>query len=197
MRATVAFIIPTTAAGTERRGRALRSLLAQSDPDWFAVAVANGPAPYMPLEARYFSLRGPSGGGPVAALNVAINHLHLAARVGDFDSEWVTALDDHDTVSEETVARLKQVGDAADVVIFRTHTTHGLVFPHPSIPVLAPTEVGNAVMFRRAFMERAGVQAAPVADYVAYMLTQAMEAGARVLLHPSINYFEKDHRPRV
>lgn len=197
MRAAVTFIIPTSAAGTERRGRALRSLLAQSDPDWLAVAIGAGEAPYLPLEARYFTLRGPADGGVPALLNSAFMHLHLAARVGEIDTEWVAVLDDHDTVSEQFVARCKDIGDAADVIIFRTQTTLDVVLPNREYPALVPGEVGSAVVVRRAFADRAHLDFEPVDDPMSHLLRQAFVSGARVLLHPSINYFEKDHRPRA
>jgi hypothetical protein len=180
----------------DQRGRALRSLLAQSDPDWFAVAVASGFVPNLPLEARYFSVRGRADASKVEVLNDALNHLHLAASTGDMDCEWVAVLDDHDTVSPEFVARCKEVEEVADVIIFRSHYAREVVLPHPLYPALVPEEIGLGIVFRRAFAEHAALRFEPVGDPLSYFLVQAEKSGARVLLHPAISYFEKDTAPR-
>lgn len=197
MRAAVTFIIPATAAGTGRE-RALRSLLAQSDPDWLALVIGAGVAPWLPLEARYYSVKGPTGAEEVGLVNAALAWLHLAASLGQVNTEWVAVLGEQDTVSENFVARLRDVqdgGDSVDIIAFRTKTSTNAVLPHPFYPAIVPGEIGSAVVFRRALLERTRIELHPVGDGMSYLVRQALDHGARLLLHPDISYFEKDSRP--
>jgi hypothetical protein len=191
MRASVCFVVPTTGDGHDRRGRALGSVLAQSDPDWAAVAIGSGFFPTLPLEARYFALKGREQASKVRILTDALNHLHLAQATESLEAEWVAVLDEEHTVSEQFVARCKAIDECVDVIVFRTQYKRGIVLPDALYPSLIPEHIGVGITFRRSFAERAGLEFEDVGDPISYFLTRAEHSGARVLLHPAISFYEK------
>jgi hypothetical protein len=196
VRVSVCFVVPTTRDGQDRRGRALRSLLAQADPDWCAVVIGAGFAPDLPLETRFFSVRGATGSTNMEVVNDALNHVYLARHTGDLECEWLVLLNDCHTVSEQFVTRTKaETRGTADVIIFRSQGARGLVLPNPQYPALVPDNIGCGIVLRRAFAEDAGLRFEDVGDPIAYALTETEKYGARVLLHPSISFFDRDHRP--
>src|SRR5437764_9122266 len=111
----VSVIIPAyRAAGTI--GRAVRSLLAQSEEDWEAIIIADDGADYAALladdglsDARLrFCSSGREAGGAPAARNIG-----LAAARG----RLVTPLDADDLFAAERLARLAPLALAAGAVI--------------------------------------------------------------------------------
>lgn len=176
--------------------RALRSLLAQHDPDWLAVAVGEGFVPSLPLEARYYSVKTAHGrDGLAGLLNQGMRHVRLAASLGQINPEWIGFLDSSDTVSERYVSRLMEVGEGVEVVVFRAVGAGGDIYPHPLYPALAPGDVDLSFAVRRSFADHFNIEFGAVADVPHFFLRQCMSLGARILLHPDISYFVEDQRP--
>lgn len=193
MNAAVTFILPATAAGVGRE-RALRSLLAQTDPDWLALAIGRGVAPWLPLEARFYSVKGPADVREAGLVNAALTWLHLAAHMEQVNTEWIAVIGEDDTVSEQFVARVKRIGDGANVAVFRSFDGKRGILPHPAFPALLPGEIGSCVIARRAFVEAVGLEFADGRSVESFFRDASLQ-GARVHLDPAINYFVKDAHP--
>lgn len=195
MRAAVTFIIPMTRKRLRERHRALRSVFAQTDPDWLAVACGAGFVPDLPLEARNFAIKAPEDATMAEQCNLALRHLHLAVELGQVESEWVAFLDEQGTLNSEYVTHaLAQRTDAADVVMFRMSDAAG-VRPDPMYPSLVPGHVGPSYMVSRSFAQRHDLLFTDAPQAHARFIADASSVGARILLHPLTMYFREGLSP--
>lgn len=196
MRAAVTFVIPTTQERLRERVRAIESVYAQTDPDWLAVVCGSGFVPDLAIEARTYAVKGPVEGGKATARNMAMRHVHFAASTHDVDTDWLAFLDDQDTVSDQYVARLREIKEAADIVVFRmNHPRIGIV-PDLLFPSLVAGQIGPNFAVRRAFAHHFALEFRPRTHISeAFFFRDANRCGARVLIHPSICYFAEDARP--
>lgn len=142
----VTFIMPSL--GRPTLGGALNSLVAQTDPDWEVLVIADCVPQFVipPIASNtiwYCNLHSKWG---------AHNHGGLVRNHGlvHATGEWIAFLDDDDQVHPEYVSWLRQDGIDQDMVIFPMKLNNGgTVIPTEN---LAPGSVGISFAVRSQFV---------------------------------------------
>jgi hypothetical protein len=190
VRAAVTFIIPVTRERHRERYRTLRSVVAQTDPDWLTVCCGAGFVPDLPLEARNFAIRAPENASLAELRNFGMQHLHLAAEMEQADSDWIGFLDEGDTVSEDFVRLVGSTSpEAADVVIVRAQDPDGRIMPDSLFPSLLPGDIDMNFLISRRFAQSYDIEFRNARDIPSAFVREALLHNARLLLLPQTAYF--------
>jgi glycosyltransferase involved in cell wall biosynthesis len=182
------FIIPTI--GRDSLPRTIDSLLAQDDPDFECLLVYDGISPtFMTPDKRFQTMRTPMKLGVHEGNNVGQN---FAGKVRNFGIErvatnWISFVDDDDTVTSDYVRRLKEAQEN-DVVIFKMN--------HPQLGILPPKgcqeiingQVGISFSVRKSVLDKYHIRFMNdgIEDYNLLMTLQFHKA--KIYFSPYITY---------
>lgn len=134
---TVTFIIPSKNRPT--LNRTLRSLIAQTDPDWRALVICDGCTPPLLSDNRIQSISTEK----IGTSNNAGELRNIAAM--EANTEWIGFVDDDDTLTSQYVSILKNEllqRPYLDFIIFRMQYTDFKVLPSYGATDFEPARVG-------------------------------------------------------
>jgi glycosyltransferase involved in cell wall biosynthesis len=183
----VTFIVPTL--GRPELGRALNSIIAQTNPDWNAVVIADGLKDFAaPVEhPRIFTFglqANPKSwqfGGPVRNIGFA------------FDAaQWFAFLDDDDRLDEHYVEWIKEEGGAVDVVVFRMKFPDGNIVPPMSTTTPDQLQLGaTGISFaiRATFQKSQNLQFTAEYGEDWAFIKNCRDAGARIKVSERVGYY--------
>lgn len=149
MSALVTFVVPTV--GRTSLADTIVSLKAQSDPDWQAIVVIDGP-----------HLIRTAGHADDRISYVHAPHRRSAGLTRNFalplvTTEWTAFVDDDDELAPEYVERLRALAPGNDVVVFRMEHPSLGVLPTWEDPSIEWGQVGISYAVRSEFFSDVGV----------------------------------------
>jgi glycosyltransferase involved in cell wall biosynthesis len=138
------FIIPTIGRAT--LSRTVDSLFKQTDPNWKAIIVFDGIDPTIFTDPRIKCMKINKTGVSNHAGNVRNSGMELV------DTEWISFVDDDDTLSENYVKWLNEEiiqHPESDVILFRYQHTHGMVIPPFELNEIVLNNVGISFSMKK------------------------------------------------
>ena len=182
------FIIPTI--GRASLQRTIDSLLAQQDSDFECIIIFDGIDQSLSSpDSRFRIVRTPTklginrGESPGESLSAMVRNYGIEL----VQTDWISFIDDDDTITPDYVRFLKEVQDN-DVVIFRMKYFGGLVLPPLDSNEIVNGGVGISFSVRKAILDKYNTRFinSGVEDYE--LLASLQRDGARMHVSPYITY---------
>lgn len=188
------FIIPTI--GRPTMVRTLNSLLAQTDPDWSAIVVADNLPKYKAPshDPRIFTL-------PLREkLGMSDNGIHHAGMVRNCGmalavSTWLAFVDDDDRLDPHYIEVLRRESDRKDLMVFKMRYSPkrndgAKILPRTNrVQDMAPCEVGISFAVRRDFqtLHEIWFNSEEYEDW--FFIKRCLEHGARCRISDAVLYY--------
>jgi glycosyltransferase involved in cell wall biosynthesis len=178
--AQVTVVIPSV--GRPTIDGALRSLQAQTNPNWRALVIYDGSdANPTVKDPRIDVIHNQKKGSAGATRNSAIPKIQ---------TEWVAFLDDDDALTPDYIEKLLQTAHEmsnADIIVFRMRYNDGRILPEPgSGSVLRLAHVGISFAIRKKTFSDVLFKPIHAEDF--YLLRDAFNSGKTIVLSEYLGY---------
>lgn len=173
------FIIPTIGRPTLQK--TIDSLLKQTCQDWKAIVIFDGVEPTLSMtDPRITILR----------LEKRLGVHNHAGRVRNHgmkqvDTEWISFVDDDDTVTSNYVELLKREADKGDVIIFQMDMG-GWILPPTESTTFHKCRVGISFSMRTKLMTQFSFQPSSTEDFD--LLDRMRTSGVKYFLSKNVTY---------
>lgn len=200
------FVIPTIPGRKDVLERALGSLLAQSDPDWYAIVVGDGFQPFVPqawmADDRLDFIEAPPSGSAGLTRNAGLEKV---------ETRWCSFLDDDDYLDPRYVKWLRNtqaapVTEGFGCVVFRMLHPELGVLPDKEQPEIKWGGVGISFSVRTALISEHNLKFIREVDphnpepgkaknEDIHFLESLKRLNYRLYIHPEVAYFVGEKEP--
>ena len=180
------FIIPTI--GRPTLSQTVQSLLVQQDPDFKCIIAFDGLVPTMgaPDERfRIVQLPFKFGKTGIGENSFSGNVRNYAMKF--LETDWMSFVDDDDTVTPDYVHFLKEAQDN-DVVIFRMCYNNGRILPPPGSTEIIPGLVGISFSVRKTILDEHNLRFPNNGSEDYEFLSTLQRSGVKMHISPHIAY---------
>jgi glycosyltransferase involved in cell wall biosynthesis len=184
MNALTTFVVPTI--GRRTLVASIESLIEQTDPAWRAIVIFDGIAPHpLPFDDPRIVIKQINKAG-ISNHGGAVRNCALKIA----DTDWISFLDDDDTITTDYVARLREEIELRrdlSVVIFRAITPRGQILPCVGKHMLTPGDVGISFSIKSSLIEK-GYQFEPGSGEDYWLLNFIGRNGVKMVVSPYATY---------